>query len=257
VTNIVAPISQRLLRKGSLIEETYTLFTNWQDELSFKHNFDRAFQGTFRSEAWKREVYSTLHRRFRDIKTARPLILLARNAYQISDWKYCLHFFVAIHETFYRLFLETWLYPEYQAGRLGLRTEDAVQHVLTLWKSHNPERNTLSQYGAVRTSRDLVRMARDFGLLEGEGPTKTFSSLHLSDDLVLYFCHIIASQEKSASRVPTSELWRLLLLSQDEVHAHLLRLHQYRKLGYHVAGSIVELSLPCASACQYAERMVA
>jgi hypothetical protein len=100
-------------------------------------------------------------------------------------------------------------------------------------------------------------MARDFGLLEGEGPTKAFTSVHLSDELILYFCHIIASEENSASRVLTSELWRLVLLNQDQVHAHFLRLHQYRKLNYHVAGSIVELTLPYASACEYAERMVA
>lgn len=257
MTNTVAPISQRLLRKGSLIEETYNLFTSWKDELSFNDNFNLAFPGTFRTEAWKREVHSTLHRRFRDVRTARSLILLARNGYEISDWKYCLHFYVAIHETLYRLFLETWLYPEYQAGRFGLRTEHAVQHVLTLWKSHNPEKQALSQYGATRTTRDLIRMARDFGLLEGDGPTKTFSSLQLQDEVILYFCHIIAAEEQSASRVPTSELWKLILLSQDQVHAHLLRLHQYRKLDYHFAGSIVELTLPCASANEYAERMVA
>jgi hypothetical protein len=100
-------------------------------------------------------------------------------------------------------------------------------------------------------------MARDFGLLEGEGPTKTFSPIHLSDELILYFCHIIASEEHSASRVITSELWRLVLFSQDQVHAHLLRLHQFRKLDYHVAVSIVELNLPYTIALQYAERMVA
>ena len=98
-------------------------------------------------------------------------------------------------------------------------------------------------------------MARDFGLLEGEGPAKTFSSVHLSDELILYFCHIIAAVESSTSRVLTSELWKLLLLNQDQVHAHLLRLHQCRKLGYHVAGSIVELTLPCASACEYKSRV--
>jgi hypothetical protein len=100
-------------------------------------------------------------------------------------------------------------------------------------------------------------MARDFGLLEGDGPAKTFSSIHLSDELILYFCHTIASEENSASRVLTSELWRLVLFSQDHVHAHLLRLHQFRKLDYHVAGSIVELNLPYTSAWEYAERMVA
>lgn len=251
------PLSQRLVRKGALIEETYNLFKNWKDEMSFDQNFDHIFTGSFRSEAWKKEIHSTLHRRFRNLKTAKSLIVLARNGYDISDWKYCLHFFVAMHETLYRLFLETWLYPEYQSGRLSLRTEDAVQHVLAVWKSNNPGTVSLSEYGAIRTARDLLRMARDFGLLEGEGSTKTFSSVHLSDELILYFCHIISSEEHSASRVLTSDLWKLILLSQDQVHAHLLRLHQYRRLDYHVAGSIVELALPYASACEYAEKMVA
>ena len=246
------PISQRLVRKGALIEETYNLFRNWKDEMSFDQNFNHSFHGSFRSEAWKKEIHSTLRRRFRDLKAANSLILLARSGYDISDWKYCLHLWIAIHETLYRLFLATWLYPEYQSGRFSLRTEDAVQHVLTVWKSNNPESAPLSEYGAIRTARDLLRMARDFG-----GPAKTFPSVHLSDELILYFCHIIASEDNSTSRVLTSELWKLLLLNQDQVHAHLLRLHQYCKLEYHVAGSIVELTLPCASACEYAERMVA
>jgi hypothetical protein len=251
------PISQRLVRKGALIPETYNLFKNWKDEMSFDQNFNHTFHGNFRSEAWKKEIYSTLRRRFRNLNTAKSLILLAQSGYDISDWKYCLHFYIAIHETLYKLFLATWLYPEYQSGRFSLRTEDAVQHVLSVWKSSNPGNRPLSEYGATRTARDLLRMARDFGLLEGEGPTRRFSSIHLSDELILYFCHIIASEENSASQVLTSELWRLILLSQDQVHAHFLRLHQYRKLNYHVAGSIVELTLPYASACDYAKRMVA
>ena len=251
------PISQRLIRKGALVEVTYNLFRNWKDEMSFDQNFNHSLHGSFRSEAWRKEVHSTLRRRFRDFRAASSLIVLARGGYDISDWRYCLHFWIATHETLYKLFLATWLYPEYQSGRLSLRAEDALPHVLAVWKSNNPGSAPLSEYGAIRTARDLVRMARDFGLLEGEGPAKTFSSVHPSDELILYFCHIIASEENSTSRVLSSELWKLLLMSQDQVHAHLLRLHQYRKLEYHVAGSIVELTLPCASASQYTQRMVA
>ena len=252
-----ASISQRLIRKGALVEDTYKLFRSWKDEMSFDENFDHCFQGSFRSEAWKREIHSTLRRRFRDVKAAKSLISLARGGYDISDWRYCLNFFVATHETLYNLFLTTWLYPEFQSGRLILRTEHALPHVLSVWESTNPDSAPLSEYGAIRTARDLLRMARDFGLLEGEGASKTFSSVHFSDELFLYFCHIIATEENSTSRVPVSDLWKFLLLSQDQVHAQLLRLHQYRKLEYHVAGSLVELTLPCANAQQYTERMVA
>jgi hypothetical protein len=250
-------ISQRLVRKGALIEETYNLFKNWKDEISFDQNFNDTFHASFRSEAWKKEIHSTFRRRFRDLKSAKSLIVLARSGYDISDWKYCLHLYIAIHETLYRLFLATWLYPEYVSGRFSLRTEDAVQHVRSVWKSDTTGNTRLSDYGATRTARDLLRMGRDFGLLQGEGPTKTFSSIHLSDEVILYFCHMIASEENSASRVPTSELWKLILTRHDQVHAHLLRLHQYRKLEYHVAGSLVELTLPCASPFEYAERMAA
>jgi hypothetical protein len=115
------PISQRLVRKGALIEETYNLFKNWKDEMSFDQNFDHTFHGSFRSEAWKKEIHSTLRRRFRNLKTANSLIVLARSGYDISDWKYGLHFYIALNETLYRLFLATWLYPEYQSGRLSLQ----------------------------------------------------------------------------------------------------------------------------------------
>jgi hypothetical protein len=47
----------------------------------------------------------------------------------------------------------------------------------------------------------------------------------------------------------------MFLMTPADVERELLLLHQYRKLDYHVAGSIVELNLPYASACEYAERI--
>jgi hypothetical protein len=43
----------------------------------------------------------------------------------------------------------------------------------------------------------------------------------------------------------------------SDVDRELLRLHQFRRLDYQVAGSLVQLKLPCAGASQYAEGMVA
>ena len=42
-----------------------------------------------------------------------------------------------------------------------------------------------------------------------------------------------------------------------DVEREILRLHQFRKLDYQAAGSLVQLSLPCKSSREYAERMVA
>jgi hypothetical protein len=49
----------------------------------------------------------------------------------------------------------------------------------------------------------------------------------------------------------------MFLMRPSDVERELLRIHQYRKVDYQIAGSIVQLRLPCANACEYAERMVA
>jgi hypothetical protein len=58
-------------------------------------------------------------------------------------------------------------------------------------------------------------------------------------------------------KVIDSEDWRMFLMRPADVEQELLRLHQYRKLDYQVAGSLVQLNLPCASSCEYAARMAA
>ena len=42
-----------------------------------------------------------------------------------------------------------------------------------------------------------------------------------------------------------------------DVERELFRLHQFRKLRYEVAGSLVELTLPCSSAAAFVEEMAA
>jgi hypothetical protein len=44
-------------------------------------------------------------------------------------------------------------------------------------------------------------------------------------------------------------------MSPTDVERELLRLHQFRKLRYEVAGSLVELTLPCGSAAEFVEEM--
>jgi phenylalanyl-tRNA synthetase beta subunit len=51
--------------------------------------------------------------------------------------------------------------------------------------------------------------------------------------------------------------WRMYLMRPADVEHEILRLHQFRKLDYQVAGSLAQMQLPCATSAQYAERMVA
>ena len=64
-------------------------------------------------------------------------------------------------------------------------------------------------------------------------------------------------EQPAPGRIVGALDWRMFLMRPADVERELLRLHQFRKLEYQVAGSLVQLSLPCASSREYAERMAA
>ena len=98
-----------------------------------------------------------------------------------------------------------------------------------------------------------------FGMLQGAGMLLAITSIVGAAAIVvfLYLLHAMRDEKLSPSKLVASREWRLFLMRPSDVEHELLRLHQYRKLEYQVAGSLVQLSLPCASTCEYAERMVA
>ena len=49
--------------------------------------------------------------------------------------------------------------------------------------------------------------------------------------------------------------WRLFLLTPQQVEREVLELHQFRKLEYHMAGSLAQLDLPAPTAAAYAESL--
>src|SRR5690606_12867790 len=102
----------------------------------------------------------------------------------------------------------------------------------------------------------LLKIAVDFGLLRGYTATELVS-FQLPARSFLYLLHAMRDEKLSPSKVVASREWRLFLVRHAAVEHERLRLHQSRKLEYHVAGSIVQLSLPCTSTREYAERMVA
>jgi hypothetical protein len=86
---------------------------------------------------------------------------------------------------------------------------------------------------------------------------KEFASYHLPERSFLYLLHAMNDERVSPGKLVTSPDWRMFLMHPADVERELLRLHQFRRLEYHVAGSLAQLSLPCASSREYAGRMVA
>src|ERR1700690_3492311 len=89
-------------------------------------------------------------------------------------------------------------------------------------------------------------------VLKGTG-VKEFATYHLPDPSFVYLLHAMREETPSPRKVIGMPDWRMFLMRPADVERELLRLHQFREVDYEVAGSLVQLKLPCATAREYAE----
>jgi len=245
--------------KGAMIDETYAVFAAWDFERSKRENLNRLRDENFigaSSATWLRDVAKVLNRRFDPAGRDRPLVMLAKCGLAVEEWKPLLLWHMTRDEFLVRDFLETWLFAAYDSGTFRVHTEDVVQYLSSIGKRGGTTEHEWSDQTTKRVAAGLLKMAVDFGLLRGS-VAKEFVSFHLPERSFLYLLHAMRDEKLSPSKMISSPEWRLFLMRPADVEHELLRLHQFKKLEYQVAGSLVQLSLPCTSTSEYAERMVA
>ena len=245
--------------KGAMADETYAVFAAWDFDRSKRENLDRLREENYigaKSATWLRDVAWVLNRRFVPDGRDRPLVVLAKRGLPIEEWKPLLLWHMTRDEFLVRDFLEGWLFGAYNGGAFRVHTKDVERYLGDINKRGGTTEHTWSEQTAKRVAAGLLKMAADFGLLRGS-LAKEFVSFYLPERSFLYLLHAMRDEKLSPSKLVTSPDWRLFLMRPTDVERELLRLHQYRKIEYQVAGSLVQLSLPCVSTCEYAERMVA
>jgi len=245
--------------KGAMIDETYAVFAAWDFALSKRENLDRLRRDNFigaPTSTWLRDVAWVMNRRFEPSARDRALVILAKSGCPIDEWKPLLLWHITRDEFLLRDFLINWLFPTFVSGSYRIRTEDLYAHIESISKRGGTIEHTWSKTTVNRVAAALLKMAVNFGLIRGS-LTKEFANYHLPERSFLYLLYAIREELQNPRRVLESVDWRMFLMTPADVERELLLLHQYRKLDYHVAGSIVELNLPYASACEYARRTVA
>ncbi len=234
------------------------MFLEWDIATSFEENLSHARESNTPAadnQGWLKEVIATISSRWRHEPRLSSLVQLAQRA-SLDVWRPCILWHISqIDELYYR-FATEWLFDEYEAGVYRLRTADVVPFVEKITASRAAGKKVLSEYGLKRAGRDLLRMAADFSVLKGSA-VREFSSYHLPEESFLYLLHAMYEVYGNAQDVVHSPDWRLFLMSPADVERELFRLHQFRKLRYEVAGSLVELTLPCSSAAAFVEEMAA
>ena len=251
-------VSSFTIVKGALIPQTYAVFRGWDDTLSKAENLKRArLENTMgaTSANWALNVSKVINRRFDPAGRDRALVALARAGCDPEIWKPLLLFHMTRDEFLVRDFLVNWLYPQFTAGAYRLRAEDVMPYLQGLskkksiaWSGH------WSESTSKRVASGLLRIAADFGLLQGL-QAREFASYHLPEQGFLYLLHAMMEREANARRVIDAEDWRMDLMAAADVERELLRLHQFRKLHYEAAGSLAQIKLPAASAADYAKEL--
>ncbi len=245
--------------KGALIDATYAIFASWDEGRTKRENLDRLRSENYigaKSFKWLRDVGKVLNRRFDPNGRDRALVLLAKSGCDLEEWKPLLLWHMTRDEFLVRDFLQNWLFPAYDAGALRVRTEDVAGYLVNIRKRGATTEHAWSEETTKRVAAGLLKIAVDFGLVRGS-VVKELVSYHLPERSFVYLLHAMRDQNVSPGKLVASPDWRMFLMHPSAVEHELLRLHQFRKLEYQVAGSLVELSLPCATSREYAERMVA
>jgi hypothetical protein len=253
-------ISSFTIIKGALIEETYTVFCDWDFGLSRLDNLRRVREENSiggLSSNWARDVAKVINRRFDPAGRDRPLVELAKAGLDQDSWKPILLFHMTRDEFLLRDFLVNWLYEQFIQGAFCLLTADVMAYLQMLNKKKGIEwSGQWSEKTTARVASGLLKIASDFGLLKG-AVRREFNSYHLTETSFFYLLQAIAEKEANARHILDSRDWRMFLMDPADVERELLRLHQFRKLDYQAAGSLIQLTLPHPSAAAYTSEICA
>lgn len=252
-------VSFNSLVRGGQVEAAHFLLQRWDFSESAASNFRRAQDDAsmrLSSTSHARDIVKALRQRLEPNGRDLPLVVMAKRNVSMLVFKPCFLWHWATHERILYDFFVAWMFPRFRAGDDLIHTEDVLEFVSKIVDDATNVRRPWAPTTLRRAATSLLKIAADFGMLT-ESSQKSFVRYVLPEQAFLYILHAIAERGMSTSRAVRAADWRMFQLDQDAVEQELLRLHQFQMLTYNAAGSIVELSLPCTSSREYAERMVA
>jgi hypothetical protein len=239
-----AVLSSLTATRGAMIEHSWTAFRAWDFSRSLEDNLTSLVEANpFGATGnWLTLIYKVFHSRIDPVRD-RPLILLAKGGMDRVEWEPLFLWHLTRDDLLLREFLTTWLWEQYVDGAFRIDTEDVA-----LWLEGVEAQHGITWAASTRkrTASGLLSVAAAVGLLAGT-VSRRFTAYHLPEASFLYLLHAMAEGEPNARRLVNLPDWRMYRMRPEDVEAELLRLHQFRRVHYDVAGSLSQLKLPAPS----------
>ncbi len=247
-----------LATKGAMVEPTSRAFQHWDLRATLAENVRR-----IRTEnpvggpsvAWLKMFCKILTRRFGVAETMRPVVELVQRGWDLGSWRPIMLWHIASSDPLLTDFIANWLFEQRKQGVVLLKTEAARQYLRTYLHTELGDPDAWSDANLTTSASGLLRTAVDFGLLIGR-QVKQFQPYHLPEQSLMYLLHALLERLASTQKLILAPDWRLFLMTPADVEEELLRLHQFGKLRFERAGSMVELTLPYPTAVDYARSAV-
>jgi hypothetical protein len=251
-------VNTRLLRKGALVQETFEIMRQWDRTASWKAHLDSVRTSNSigaKSEKWLKEVVSTVGQRFSEPSSPvlDAMARISRHGLDIEPWLQLLHYHIGTTDALYHRFSTEWLWKWHAGHRTDVATDAVLPWVKETLQKDLSKGSGLSEYGQVRLTRDLLRMATDLRILT-PSTHRELRRPSLLPEVVIFLLCLLRDQLKNSNAVLESSVWRIFLWTRDELVQDLIELDQFGRIGYQAAGSITELDLPAASAVAYLDK---
>jgi hypothetical protein len=245
--------SSFLAIKGVMPEATFRAFESWDLGASTADNVARVRRTNpvgGPSAGWLKDFGKVLLRRFDAEGLDRPLIELVQDGWDLETWRPVLLWHAARTDPLLTDFLSNWLFGLRDRGIAVISTPAAVEFLRTYLKQNLGPGKTWSESNLTHSAAALLKTAVDFHLLRGR-VSKQFEPYRLPERSFFYLLQALMAKYASTERMLRAADWRLFLLRPSDVEEDLLRLHQFGKLRFERAGSMMELTLPQRTPADY------
>tara|TARA_Y100000589_G_scaffold215396_1_gene203215 strand:- start:50 stop:871 length:822 start_codon:yes stop_codon:yes gene_type:complete len=244
-SNIIPrPYSSYGVIKGSLINESQTMFKAWNTQLSKKTNLNEIREKNIvgaPSQGWLKQVCKTFSRRFDPSTLDFPLTLASRTKTGIKHWKPLLLWHYANSESLTGDFF-MWIYKFSFKEGVYLETSETLNWLNNQVGKGHLEISRWSEATRKRVAGALLKAAVDFDLLQGK-IKRRFISYYLADEPLIYILLQALSSNRTTSEALADPRWLWFSLTEVELEHRLLLLHQSQRLNYYRAGSLIDLNL--------------